>query len=92
MWKVPLLASLFLSTLLSLLTQPASCKARLCCRKDNGGGKCLVLSALLLQHFNAAISSVELGFISGDTRREWHEFGLCQAEINKVTYILTHYT
>lgn len=53
LWKVFLLAPLFLSTLLSRLMQPPSCKARFYCRKDNRGGKCLVLNAPLLQdgHF-----------------------------------------
>lgn len=47
--KVPLLAALFLSTLVSLLMKPPSCKARFYCRKSNGGGKCLVFNALLFQ-------------------------------------------
>lgn len=68
LWKVPPLASLFLSMLLSLLMQPPSRKARFYCRKDNGGGKWLVLNVLLLQLFNIAISGVELAFISGVTR------------------------
>lgn len=47
--KVPLLATLFLSTLVTLLMKPPSCKARFYCRKSNRGGKCLVFNALLFQ-------------------------------------------